>query len=189
MQAGLSGQLHRAESGLDGKQRRIAGKISTTPHMSSSMSFTNRVSQTLHEEHQATIALMERLEQFVARHRGEPPNAIDGAAARLLSDLATSVESEVQRHFAFEEERLFTYLNAIGDEAIGAHLTDEHTVIRPIGARLARLAREAAATGFDAKKWEEFRQTGQELCERMLAHVQKEEMALLPLIEESMDAE
>src|SRR6516164_11603272 len=139
MQAGLSGQLHRAESGLDGKQGRIAGKISTTPHMSSSMSFTNRVRQTLHEEHQATIALMERLEQFIARHRRDgTPDAGDTAAARLLSDLATSMENEVQRHFAFEEERLFTYLNTIGNEAIGAHLTDEHAVLRPIGARLAR---------------------------------------------------
>ena len=154
------------------------------------MSFINRISQTLHEEHRATIALMERLEQFIARHRrGEPPTAGDAAVARLLSDLATGVESEVQRHFAFEEERLFTYLNAIGDEAIGAHLTDEHTAIRPVGARLALLAREVTATGFDATTWEEFRKTGRELCERMLAHVQKEEMALLPLIEERMDAE
>ena len=39
------------------------------------MSFTNRVSQTLHEEHRATIALMERLEQMIARHRrGDPPD-------------------------------------------------------------------------------------------------------------------
>ena len=151
------------------------------------MNFTNGVSKALHEEHRATIALMERLEQFIARHRryGTP----DAGAAGLLSDLATSMENEVQRHFAFEEERLFTYLNTIGDEAIGVHLTDEHAVLRPIGARLARLAREAAATGFDAAKWAEFHQTGQELCERLRAHVQKEEMALLPLIEESMDAE
>ena len=154
------------------------------------MSFTNGVSQVLHEEHQATMALVERLEQFIACHRRDvAPDASDTAAVRLLSDLATGMENEVQRHFAFEEERLFTYLNTLGNEAIGAHLTDEHAVLRPIGARLARLAREAAATGFDATKWEEFRRTGQELCERMLAHVQKEEMALLPLIEESMDAE
>lgn len=154
------------------------------------MSFTNGVSQALHEEHQATIALMERLEQFIARHRRyATPDAGDPGAARLLSDLATSMENEVQRHFAFEEERLFTYLNTIGNEAIGAHLTEEHAVLRPIGARLARLAREAAATGFDAAKWAEFHQTGQEFGERLRAHVQKEEMALLPVIEESMDAE
>ena len=154
------------------------------------MSFTNGVSQALHEEHQATMALVERLEQFIACHRRDvTPDASDTAAVRLLSDLAAGMENEVQRHFAFEEERLFTFLNTIGNEAIGAHLTDEHALLRPIGARLARLAREAAATGFDASKWVEFHQTGQELCETLRAHVQKEEMALLPLIEESMDAE
>ena len=31
------------------------------------MSYTNRISQTLHEEHAATVALMERLEQLLAR--------------------------------------------------------------------------------------------------------------------------
>jgi hypothetical protein len=40
------------------------------------MSFTNRISQTLHEEHRATIALMERLEQLIA--------SIDAADHRIL---------------------------------------------------------------------------------------------------------
>ncbi len=60
---------------------------------------------------------------------------------------------------------------------------------RPLGVRVATLAREAAASGFDDAGWDEFRRLGQELCERMLAHVQKEEMALLPLLEENMDSE
>ncbi len=154
------------------------------------MNFNNRISQALHEEHLATVALMQRLEQLIARHRrGAPPDASDGAVAKLLSDLAAALEAEVERHFAFEEERLFTYLAAIGEEAIGPHLTDDHTVMRPIGARLAALARAARTAGFDAATWEEFCRAGGELCDRLLAHVQKEEMALLPLIDDSMDAE
>ena len=31
------------------------------------MSFTNRISQMLHQEHRATVALMERLEQLIGR--------------------------------------------------------------------------------------------------------------------------
>jgi hemerythrin-like domain-containing protein len=153
--------------------------------------FNNRISQTLHEEHLATVALMERLEQLLARHRrGVPPDSLaDSGIARLMSDLAAGVETEVQRHFAFEEDHLFSYLDAVGDDAIGAHLADEHGAIRPIGIELATLARGAAARGFDQATWTEFRRLGQELCERMLAHVQKEEMALLPLLEESMDAD
>src|SRR3990172_2814652 len=97
------------------------------------MSFTNRISQTLHEEHRATIALMERLEQLMARHRPGPPHIGAAGGAQLLGDLATGAEAEVRRHFAFEEPHLFSYLDAVGDGAIGAHLTEEHAAMRPIG--------------------------------------------------------
>ena len=154
------------------------------------MSFTNRVSQRLHEEHRATVALMERLEQLLARqrHGGAPDNG-DPAVSLLLSELSASLETEVQRHFDFEEDQLFTYLNGTGDEAIGALLTDEHRVIRPLGVEVAKLAREAAAQGFDEATWSKFRRSAQELCQRLLAHVEKEEMALLPLLQDSMDAD
>ncbi len=151
--------------------------------------FTNRVSQTLHDEHRATVALMERLEGLIARHARGLPDTSDRTVAQLLAELATAVEADVAHHFDFEEQRLFTFLEEVGDAAIGAHLTDEHQAMRPLGARVAALAREASARGFEAGSWEEFRRVGQELCERMLMHVQKEEMALLPLLEESMDSE
>jgi hemerythrin-like domain-containing protein len=132
---------------------------------------------------------MERLERVFARQRrGGPPDVGDRDVAALLVDLATALESDVQHHFAFEEEHLFSYLSDMGDDTIGAHLADEHTAIRPVGIRIVELARDASAKGFDQASWEEFRRLGLELCERMLTHVQKEEMALLPLIEESMDA-
>jgi hemerythrin-like domain-containing protein len=99
------------------------------------------------------------------------------------------VEAEVERHFAFEENHLFTYLEAMGDAGIGAHLTSEHAAMRPLGVRLAAMARAAAAKGFTPAEWDEFIRLGQEFGDCMLAHVQKEEMALLPVIEESMDAE
>ncbi|HWP25460.1 MAG TPA: hemerythrin domain-containing protein [Xanthobacteraceae bacterium] len=154
------------------------------------MSFANRISQSLHEEHRATAALMERLEQLISRsRRSGPPDAAEAGIARLLSDLSTSLEVDVARHFDFEEEQLFSYLDAVGDTAIGAHLTEEHAMLRPLGARIATLARQAAGNGFDQLTWGEFCRLGSELCERMLAHVQKEEMALLPLLEENMDAD
>jgi hemerythrin-like domain-containing protein len=157
--------------------------------MSTTMNFTNRISRTLHEEHLATVALMDRLEQLIARHRHGPPDIGDRIVLQLLSDLSNAVEGEIQRHFAFEEEHLFPYLGAIGEAEIGAHLTDEHVAIQPIGLRIAVLAREAPVRGFDEASWDEFRRSGRELCERLRDHVQKEEMALLPLIEDSMDAD
>lgn len=151
--------------------------------------FSNRICETLHEEHRATVALMERLERLITAHRRSPPDAKDPATAQFLRELAGGVEAEVNRHFDFEEQHLFTYLQSIGDAAIGAHLTDEHSAMRPLGEQLATLARTATTTGFDAAGWDQFRRLSFELFERMLAHVQKEEMALLPLIEDSMDSE
>jgi len=154
------------------------------------MSFVNRICRALHEEHDTTVALMQRLEQLIARQRrGALPDTGDVAVAKLFADLSIGLAAELERHFAFEEDRLFPYLAAIGEEPIGAHLTEEHAVIRPIGVRVASLARAAATAGFDEAQWQEFCRLGQDLCDRLLAHVQKEEMALLPLLEDSMDAD
>ena len=151
--------------------------------------FTHRISQVLHEEHRATVALVERLEQLIARHRRALPDTTDRNVAQLLADLSSGLEAEVERHFAFEEERLFGYLAEAGDTEISAHLTDEHNAMRPLGKHVAALARTASAQGLDQEKWNEFCRLGQELAERMLAHIQKEEMALLPMIDEMIDAE
>ena len=154
------------------------------------MSYANRISQTLHDEHAATVALMERLEQMLARGpRGSPPDKADGNVARLLSDLSTGLEAEIQRHFAFEEDHIFTYLAATGDGRIGEHLTSEHAAIHPIGTQVAAIARAAATDGFAPAEWEVFKRLAQDLSDRMLTHMQKEEMALLPVIEENMDPE
>ena len=151
--------------------------------------FSNRISQTLHDEHRETVMLMERVEHLVTSHRRAPPDAKDPTTARFLRALADGVEAEVRRHFDFEEQHVFPFLQSIGDQAIGAHLTDEHNAMRPLGEQLAALARTGADEGFDAASWDQFRRLGLELFERTLAHVQKEEMALLPLIEDAMDKE
>ena len=153
------------------------------------MNFRNRICQTLHDEHVASIALMERLEQAFARYRKNPPDAKDPIVAQLLTDLAIGIEDELSRHFDFEEEQLFSYLSAAGDQAIGAHLTGEHAVIRPLGAALVKLIGEIRAQGFDAARWTEFRRLGQQLNDSLVPHAQKEDMALLPMLEDNMDAE
>src|ERR1700693_3082741 len=116
--------------------------------MTAAMSFTKRVSQKLHEEHGAPVAPMQLSEQITARYprRGQPAVA-DAAVKQLLTDLVTGVQGEIERHFSFEEDHLFTYLTEMGDEATGASLTEEHRAIRPIGTRIAMLARAAAAQG------------------------------------------
>jgi hemerythrin-like domain-containing protein len=149
--------------------------------------FANRISQTLHDEHRATIALMERLERAIVRR--QPISTSDPEGARLLRDLAVAIEADTLRHFDFEESRLFTRFDSVGDQLIGDHLTEEHAAMRPLGERLISLARAASAGSFDTDGWKEFSRIGAEFVQRMVVHVQKEEMALLPLLDETMDSE
>ena len=151
------------------------------------MTFSNRISQTLHDEHLANITLLQRVGQLLAQGRDPPDN--DQAVQRLLSDLDSGMAREVKRHFDFEERALFAYLDSIGESAIGAHLTQEHSVLRPLIAQLCETAHATKERGFDAGSWNQFRRLGAELCGQLSAHIHKEEMALLPLIEDNMDPE
>jgi hemerythrin-like domain-containing protein len=151
--------------------------------------FSNRICRTLHEEHLGNIALLGRVARTVAAHRDDPPSVAEPAVRQLLSELATELTAEVARHFDFEEQGLFVYLDGVGETAIGAHLTEEHAVLRPLLSELAAVARQALAAGFDAVTWAQFRRLARESCERLPAHIQKEEMALLPLVQDTMDAE
>uniref|UniRef100_Q07M33 Hemerythrin HHE cation binding domain protein n=1 Tax=Rhodopseudomonas palustris (strain BisA53) TaxID=316055 RepID=Q07M33_RHOP5 len=149
--------------------------------------FTNRISQTLHDEHRATIALMERLERVVIRKK--PIDIADPQEAQLLRDLVFAIDADTMRHFDFEETQLFTMFDTVGDQLIGDHLTEEHAFMRPLGEKLAALARAAQSGGFDAGSWKEFSRVCAEFVQRMMVHVQKEEMALLPLLDDTMDRE
>jgi len=150
---------------------------------------SSRICQALHDEHRATIEFTERLEKLLASSRRAPPDVNDDFTQRLLRDIPAAVGPTLLRHFDFEESRLFTILAETGDAAIGAHLTDEHDVMREQGRELAALAREAAAAGFDAARWQAFRRVAADLGARLLGHVQKEEMVLLPLLEETLAPE
>jgi hemerythrin-like domain-containing protein len=153
------------------------------------MNFENRVCQKLHEEHAAVIAMLELLAQTIARHRDGVADAKDPMVAKLLNDLAAELPGEVERHFAFEEAELFPYLSEAGNQGIGAHLTYEHSIIRPIGTALVKLIGEVRAKGFDAARWNEFRSLGNQLYDSLVPHARKEDMALLPMLEGAMDAD
>lgn len=149
--------------------------------------YSNRVCQKLHDEHMATLALLERLERFVANNT--PPAAADTSARTLLVDLAVAFENEVWRHFAFEEEHLFDYFNQSGDTEMAQHLTGEHAQIRSIGLPIIAMARMAAASVFLPPAWSEFRLLSRQLAEQLSTHAQKEEGVLIPLLQDAMDSD
>jgi hemerythrin-like domain-containing protein len=151
------------------------------------MMYSNRVCQKLHEEHMATLALLERLERFVANK--EPPGKLDIGARTLLSDLAAAFESEIRHHFAFEEKYLFDYFATSGDTEMAQHLTTEHERIRNLGERTIAMARAAASSAFSPSAWSEFRLLARHLVEQLTEHVHKEEGVLVPLLQDCMESD
>lgn len=151
------------------------------------MMYSNRVSQKLHDEHMATLALLERLGRFIASK--EPPKTVDIGTRTFLIDLTAAFESEIWHHFAFEEKYLFEYLVKSGDTELAQHLTTEHEQIRDIGERTIALARAAALSPFSLSAWREFGLLARQLMEQLSAHVQKEEGVLVPLLQDSMESD
>lgn len=134
---------------------------------------TRQVSRRLHEEHQATLALWARLEAALAAGKAD---------AALMRSAAASLADEIERHFAFEETELFPRLAAAGEGDIAALLEEEHATIRAAATRfIAAVKTNALDTGL--------RPLGLELAERLVSHVQKEEMSLLPALDDLLDEE
>jgi len=152
------------------------------------MDFQRHVTRTLHDEHLATIGLVGRIEQGLMRHRpDDPPDAADPEVAKLLGDLASALETEIKSHFAFEELSLFPRLEETGNSGIGELLTEEHQVLLPIGEELVARSRAAKQDGFSEESWGEFRRLAAEFAERIAGHIQKEEMGLLPILDDIID--
>lgn len=153
------------------------------------MTFSRRTAQLLHEDHQQTIAVIEALDQLIAKHRKKAPDTRDALVRNTLAQATGALEEEVNQHFEFEETELFTRLEDMGDVGIGEHLREEHRALTPLGKSVAEMARGALENGFDDAGWTQFRTTAAELIERMYAHIQKEEMALVPALEDLLDPE
>jgi len=152
------------------------------------MNFSRQTSHTLHEEHRANLDLLGRAEQALTRApRGDGPREQD--LVKLVVALARSLEQDIDRHFGFEEKELFPRMSEAGDGEIAMLLTEEHDAIRDVAQELLPLTRAAAAGTLDGAGWDALKRGALELVERQVAHIQKEEMALLPLLEDLLDDE
>jgi hemerythrin-like domain-containing protein len=155
------------------------------------MDYRRNTVRMLHDEHVKTLAALEQLESMLVGAGARIPatGAIEDAARAIVP----IIEGEIGPHFRFEEDALFPRLAELGDGSIGDLLTEEHEAILPVAASVLEGIRNAGNGGFDKEAWEDFRRNGLELIERMIAHIQKEEMALLvaldDLLDESADAE
>jgi hemerythrin-like domain-containing protein len=143
--------------------------------------FARQVSRALDDEHRASLALLGRVEAACAR--GDPHETL------LLKELVRLLENDVTRHFDFEEQSLFPRLADAGDGDMVALLAEEHAAIRQVAEEVMPLARAAASGALDRAGSAQLRRAVLELVERQVAHIQKETMALLPMLDDLLDDE
>lgn len=142
-----------------------------------------QVSQALDNEHRASLELLGRVEQALVRTGARH----DPAFQSLASAFVRLIEHDIGRHFDFEENQLFTRLTEAGDGDIAELLTEEHAALREVGAEILPLARAAAVGTLDDETFDALRRGALEMVERQVAHIQKETMALLPMLDDLLD--
>ena len=153
------------------------------------MEFSRRTTQILYEDHCATSVMLNALEHMIAHTGQGVPDVGDGQVRQVLENTAKAIDQEVRDHFAFEENELFTRLEENGENGIVDLLLEEHKIMLPIGNEIAASAKAALTTGFSAEGWSEFRSKAGEFIEHLQAHILKEDAALLPLVDDLLDAE
>ncbi len=143
---------------------------------------TSQVSRLLDEEHRNLLTLLGKVEQALGRATRIAPDA-----SSLIATLVGALELDINRHFQFEEELLFPRMADAGDGGMAALLFEEHEAIREVATEMLPLARLAVQGTIDEVRWGTLRTMALELVERQVAHIQKETMALLPLLDDLLD--
>jgi hemerythrin-like domain-containing protein len=150
--------------------------------------FEKRVNQLLHDEHMAVLSLMNRFQGALAEGGADAMmDPSDPAVARLLNELVTAIEKEIDGHFRFEEIHLFPELEAAGEADFVTALQEDHDALRPLAEKVSRLAQRALNSGLSSDDWRQFRQLGAVYAQDLMAHAEREEAAMLPMLEECLD--
>ena len=152
------------------------------------MHFQYSAPRILHDDHMASLALLADVERLVLARKA-PPSADDNDFARFAARLGGALAGEISDHFDFEENALFPLLAQAGDGDLAELLTEEHHVLREVMRDVGSRARDGAAAGFPESGWGDFRRLCGELVERLQSHVEKEERALLPALENGLTPE
>jgi len=152
------------------------------------MDFQRQTNKRLYEEHAATLQLLARVERvFTGRAGAYPPAPDDAQWAAFARTLLSAIEVEVARHFEFEERDLFPRLEEAGDGDLAALLIEEHVTIVAVAQRLATMLRQSVAIALEPAQWQEMKTLALEFSERLGSHAQKEDGALLPVLENLLD--
>lgn len=142
----------------------------------------------LHDDHMATVALLTEVERVVLARQAAPAQS-DEETARLINRLCKALDGEISGHFDFEEASVFPMLAEYGMADLGELLIEEHHVLRNVMNDIIARARAARGDGFSPEAWVAFRRLCGELIERLTSHIEKEERALIPELEEALTPE
>jgi DUF438 domain-containing protein len=152
------------------------------------MDFQRQTNRRLYEEHVATLQLLARMERvFTGRSGDYPPAPGDAQWSAFARSVLSATEVEVARHFEFEERDLFPLMEAAGDGDLAALLAEEHVTIRAAAQSMAELLRGSIAGELQPQQWQQLKALALEFSERLGSHAQKEDGALLPVLEHLLD--
>ena len=153
------------------------------------MQLQRHISRRLHEEHMNALALLEQLEQLLGGRKGAwPPPPGDQAWRAFSAKLAEALNNEVSSHFALEENALFGRLTDAGNGDLVDLLLEEHATIRAVVAELLPACALSTRGGaVEPATWQAIKMHGLELAERLSGHINKEELSLVPAVEELLD--
>ena len=151
------------------------------------MELQRQISRKLYEEHVAILDLLGRFGRALERLGAAPPAPEDAVWRVLLAQIGAALEYEVTRHFDLEETQLFPRLHARGEGDLAELLFEDHENIRAVARPLLLLVSRAQAGVLEDAGWKSLKASGLELVERLSAHAEKEQGALVPLVDEMLD--
>jgi hemerythrin-like domain-containing protein len=141
----------------------------------------------LHDDHMATVALLTEVERVVLSRQAAPGQ--NDETGRFIDRLCKTMDGEIAGHFDFEEVSVFPRLAEYGMADLGDLLVEEHHVLRNVMNDIGIAARAARVNGFSPDTWGAFRRLCGELVERLTSHIEKEERALIPELEDALTPE
>ena len=150
------------------------------------MRAARQVSHQLDTEHRSNLDLLGRVEAAFARLPRKGASR-DPEFMKLAAGFARLIEQDITRHFDFEERELFPRMAQAGEGDIAQMLKEEHDAIRAVAAEIRPLLHAAAAATLDDAGFDALKRGALEMVERQVAHIQKETMALLPLLDDLLD--
>jgi DUF438 domain-containing protein len=151
------------------------------------MELQRQISRKLHDEHVHVIDLLGRFGRALARLGAGAPPAGDADWRMLLGQLGAALQYEITSHFDLEETQLFPRLHARGEGELAEMLFEDHERIREVTRPLLAAVARAQAGTLDEAGWRALKISGLELVERLGAHAEKEQGALVPLVDEMLD--